>query len=225
MMEGRAAIMIRGSFPSQGILQFLPPPQTSPAPPSAEPPRPGTNLFSNSHRACVINTRRNNACFWQGNFSFSNFEVLKGCSPCVTPHGRFWSHDECRILRGEELLALQGVWLPERLKCLPWADSDFLQNLAGNSFNAFCCTSATLTWMVVSSLLHGGRCVNARVSAEAAEHAEVPPLSSFGASSTVQPVQFVEAPHNSDESELSDSSEWGIRRRRRSRFGKQRRKS
>ena len=57
----------------------------------------------------------------------------RGFSPCITPTGMYWAGHQCRLIRGYELLALQGFWLGEELmdKC----SSPFLQHLAGNAFH------------------------------------------------------------------------------------------
>ena len=55
--------------------------------------------------------------------------------PCTTPTGLYWCAHQCRALQGFELMRLQGFVMSEDVMD-NWS-SNFLQDLAGNSFCVF----------------------------------------------------------------------------------------
>ena len=64
---------------------------------------------------------------------------------CIVPRGAYWLKSRSRVLLGVEALLLQGADIHELPTLRPrvWPNA-FLQNLAGNAFNA----AQFATWMV-----------------------------------------------------------------------------
>ena len=72
----------------------------------------------------------------------SHATVHLGYSQTITTHTILWIGHKCRIMKGKEKLALQGIWVEDA-----WVDEfgdALLSDLAGNAFNAGSCVVVVL---------------------------------------------------------------------------------
>ena len=78
---------------------------------------------------------------------------LELLSPCVLPGAKLFHTGKCRLLRGEEMCRLQGLWFTEDL--VQRAGQAVLANGAGNAFAAPVCGAMWLSLMLVLASIDG----------------------------------------------------------------------
>lgn len=70
----------------------------------------------------------------------------------ILPKGQKYLSNKCRLLTGYESLMLQGLfWSHEQDTLLQSMDNDLLLSLAGNAFEASCCSAVLLACILVQA--------------------------------------------------------------------------
>ena len=71
------------------------------------------------------------------------------CCPAITPTGREYVTDRCRLLLGIEQLRLQNIWLDDSVG--RDFENSLLGSLAGNAFKCGCCAAVVVCYLAFTS--------------------------------------------------------------------------
>ena len=115
--------------------------------------------------------------------------------PIMPPKGVYWICHRGRPLLGQEAMSCQALWLPAA--CQHRFDGSLLQNLAGNAFNAFSCTEATILQFIILGFIHRCRRSSGVIPM-------LPPMSATSPSCVLASIESIECKRDSDVVKLSE---------------------
>lgn len=83
------------------------------------------------------------------NQSIARSQERAGQSPTITTGTRCYLSHRCRLVRGQEAFAMQGIHYAERHTELADVSESLLMDMAGNAFHAWCCGAALLATLTL----------------------------------------------------------------------------